>query len=231
MSSDIQKGRSSLAKEAQKQFAVIGLGRFGSSVARTLHAHGYQVLGIDDEEERVRANLDHCTRAVEADATDEQALKALGIRNFDTVIVGIGGDIQASILVTLMLKELGVKQVVVKAQSDVHGKVLYKVGADRVVFPERDMGTRVARNLVASNILEYIELAPELSILEFLVSDNMVGQTLRALDLRNRYASNIIAIKRGEEFELALQADYKIQSGDVLVVVGRNEDLKRLERV
>jgi len=219
-----------LAKGTQKQFAVIGLGRFGSSVAHTLYAHGHQVLGIDAEEERVRANLDNCTRVVEADATDEQALRALGIRNFDTVIVGIGGDIQASILVTLTLKELGVKQVVTKAQSDVHGKVLYKVGADRVVFPERDMGMRVARNLVASNILEYIELAPELSILEFLVSDEMVGQSLRGLDLRGRYGSNIIAIKRGDAFELAVNADYKVQGGDVLVLVGRNEDLKRLER-
>jgi len=219
-----------LAKATQKQIAVIGLGRFGSSVARTLTSLGHQVLGIDAEEERVRANLDNCTRAVEADATDEQALRALGIRNFDTVVVGIGGDIQASILVTLILKELGVKQVVSKAQSDVHGKVLYKVGADRVVFPERDMGMRVARNLVASNILEYIELAPELSILEFLVSEQMVGQSLRELDLRSRYGCNIIAIKQGDSFELAVNAGYKIQEGDVLVVVGRNEDLKRLER-
>lgn len=213
-----------------KQFAVIGLGRFGSSVAKTLHTAGYQVLGIDEEEERVRTNLDNCTRAVEADATDEQALRALGIRNFDTVIVGIGGDIQSSILVTLMLKELGVKQVVVKAQSDLHGKVLYKVGADRVVFPERDMGSRVARSLVASNILEYIELAPDFSILEFMVSDKMIGKTLRQLDVRNRFGANIIAIKRGEDFELALQADHAVREGDVLVLVGKNEDLKRLER-
>jgi len=213
-----------------KQFAVIGLGRFGASVAKTLHAAGYQVLGIDDAEERVRANLDNCTRAVEADATDEQALRALGIRNFDTVIVGIGGDIQSSILVTLMLKELGVKQVVVKAQSDLHGKVLYKVGADKVVFPERDMGSRVAKSLVASNILEYIELAPDFSILEFMVSERMIGKSLRHLDLRNRFGANIIAIRRGNDFELAVRADDAVREGDVLVVVGRNDDLRRLEK-
>jgi trk system potassium uptake protein TrkA len=216
--------------ELVKQYAVIGLGRFGSSVARTLCAAGHQVLGIDDQEERVRQNLDHCTRAVEADATDEAALKALGIRNFDTVVVGIGGDIQASILVTLMLKELGVKQVVVKAQSELHGKVLYKVGADRVVFPERDMGTRVARSLVASNILEYIELAPEFSILEILVSEKMVGKNLRQLDMRNRYHVNVIAVKRADAFELSVKADEIMEPGDVLVVVGKNEDLRRLER-
>ena len=213
-----------------KQFAVIGLGRFGSSVAKTLHAAGHQVLGIDEAEERVRHNLDCCTRAVEADATDEQALRAIGIRNFDTVIVGVGGDIQASILVTLMLKELGVKHVVAKAQSELHGRVLYKIGADRVVFPERDMGSRVAKSLVASNILEYIELAPDISILEFMVGHSMVGQSLRQLDFRNKFQANIIAVKRGNDFTLALRADEKIAEGDVLVVVGKNDDLKRLER-
>lgn len=213
-----------------KQFAVIGLGRFGSSVARTLYSAGHQVLGIDESEERVRANLDNCTRAVEANATDEAALRALSIRNFDTVIVGIGGDIQASILVTLMLKELGVKNVVVKAQSVLHGKVLDKVGADRVVFPERDMGTRVARSLVASNILEYIELAPDFSILEMLVSDKMVGKNLRQLDLRNRYDVNVIAIKRADSFDLSVRADTAIEPGDVLILVGKNEHLRRMER-
>lgn len=212
-----------------KQFAVIGLGRFGSSVARTLHAAGHQVLGIDESEERVRHNLDNCTRAVEADATDEQALRAIGIRNFDTVIVGVGGDIQASILVTLMLKELGVKHVLAKAQSELHGRVLYKIGADRVVFPERDMGSRVAKSLLATNILEYIELAPEISILEFRVGSTMVGQSLRQLDFRNKYQANIIGVKRGDEFSLAPRADEKIEEGDVLVVVGKNDDLRRLE--
>lgn len=213
-----------------KQYAVIGLGRFGSSVAKTLFAAGHQVLGIDESEDRVRANLDNCTRVVEANATDEATLKALGVRNFDTVIVGIGGDLEASILVTLMLKEIGVPHVVVKAQSEVHGKVLYRVGADRVVFPERDMGTRVARSLVASNILEYIELAPEFSILEIMVSEKMVGKNLRQLDLRNRFDINVIAIKRADTFDLSVRADYKIEPGDILVIAGKNDNLRKLER-
>ncbi len=158
-------------------------------------------------------------------------MRALGIRNFDTVIVGVGGDIQASILVTLMLKELGVKHVLAKAQSELHGRVLYKIGADRVVFPERDMGSRVAKNLVATNILEYIELAPDISILEFMVGSAMVGHSLRQLDFRNKFQANIIAVKRGDVFSLALKADEKIEEGDVLVVVGKNDDLRRLERV
>ena len=212
-----------------KQFAVIGLGRFGSSVARTLFGAGHQVLGIDESGERVRANLDNCTRAVEADATDEAALRTLGIRNFDTVIVGIGGDIQSSILATLMLKELGVKNVVVKAQSVLHGKVLDRVGADRVVFPERDMGIRVARSLVADNILEFIDLAPEFSIMELLVPKKMVGKTLRQLDLRNRYGVNVIAMKRADNFDLLVRADSAVESGDVLIIAGKNEHLRRME--
>ncbi len=213
-----------------KQFAVIGLGRFGSSVARTLHSMGHQVLAIDSDEEHVRSLLDYTTRAVMADATDETALKALGIRNFDVVIVGIGGDIQASILTTLMLKELGVGYVVVKAQNDLHGKVLYKIGADKVVFPERDMGFRVAQNLVSSNILEFIELSPDVSMIEIVASEKMVGKELRQLDLRNRFNANVIAIKRGGDINITPRANDVIQRDDVLVVVGINDDLKRLER-
>ena len=127
-----------------KQFAVIGLGRFGTSIALTLSKMGYDVLAVDTSEEKVNNIIEYVTHAVQVDAMDEQALKALGIRNFDVVIVAIGQDIQANILVTVMLKELGVKRVVSKAVTDLHGKVLERVGADKVVFPERDMGVRGA---------------------------------------------------------------------------------------
>jgi trk system potassium uptake protein TrkA len=214
-----------------RQFAVIGLGRFGSSVAKTLHSLGAQVLAIDVNEERVRAMVDYSTRCVVADATDEQALRSLGIRNFDVVIVGVGGDIQASILTTLILKELGVNFAVVKAQSELHGKVLYKIGADKVVFPERDMGVRVAHNLVSSNILEYIQLSPDVSIIEIVASDKFVGKELRQLDLRNRFGVNVIAIKRGEGINITPRADDRIQEGEVLVVIGEAEAIKRLEKI
>lgn len=213
-----------------KQFAVIGLGRFGSSVAKTLYSMGCQVLAIDPDEERVRAMVQFATRAVAADATDEQVLRSLGIRNFDVVIVGIGGDIQASIMATLMLKELGVNYVVAKAQSEVHGKVLFRVGADRVVFPERDMGFRVAQNLISSNILEYIELSQDVSMIEIVAPCNIVGKELRQLDLRNRFNINVIALKHGENVNITPRADDRIQKGDVLVVVGLKEDLKRFEQ-
>ena len=212
-----------------KQFAVIGMGRFGSSVARTLYEMDYEVMGIDESEERINENLQFVTHAVVADTTDERALRELGIRNFDVVVVAIGVDIQASILTTLTLKELGVKKIVAKAQNERHGQVLYKVGADRVVFPERDMGVRVAHNLVSSNVLDFIELAEDYSVAEVIVSSRMVGKTLRQLDIRAVYGVNVIAIKNGDQFNITPNPDDVIHQGDVLVVVGHNRHLQNFE--
>lgn len=214
-----------------KQFVVIGLGRFGSSVAKTLYKLGYDVLGIDINEEIVQSLADSITHAVQADATDENTLKALGVRNFDVGIVSIGDDIQASILVTLILKEIGIKYVIAKAQNDLHGKVLYKIGADRVVFPERDMGVRVAHNLVASNILDYIELSPEFSIVELEAFPEWYNKTLGELKMRKNYRLNVMAIKRGEEVIVSPGAEDFITKGDILVVVGQNKDIEKLEKL
>lgn len=214
-----------------KQFVVIGLGRFGSSVARTLYKLGYDVLGIDINEEIVQSLADSITHAVQADATDENTLKALGIRNFDVGIVSIGDDIQASILVTLILKDMGLKYVIAKAQNDLHGKVLYKIGADRVVFPERDMGVRVAHNLVASNILDYIELSPDFSIVELEAFPDWYDKTLGELKMRKNYGLNVMAIKRNEDVIVSPGADDFIKKGDILVVVGQNKDIEKLEKL
>ncbi|SHM11840.1 trk system potassium uptake protein TrkA [Caldanaerovirga acetigignens] len=214
-----------------KQFVVIGLGRFGSSVAKTLYKLGYDVLGIDISEEIVQSLADSITHAVQADATDENTLKALGVRNFDVGIVSIGDDIQASILVTLILKEIGIKYVIAKAQNDLHGRVLYKIGADRVVFPERDMGVRVAHNLVASNILDYIELSPEFSIVELEAFPEWYDKTLGELKMRKNYGLNVMAIKRGEEVIVSPGAEDLITKGDILVVVGQNKDIEKLEKL
>lgn len=214
-----------------KQFVVIGLGRFGSSVARTLYKLGYDVLGIDINEEIVQSLADSITHAVQADATDENTLKSLGVRNFDVGIVSIGDDIQSSILVTLILKEMGIKYVIAKAQNDLHGKVLYKIGADRVVFPERDMGVRVAHNLVASNILDYIELSPDFSIVELEAFPEWYDKTLGELKMRKNYGLNVMAIKRGEDVIVSPGADDFIKKGDILVVVGQNKDIEKLEKL
>ncbi|CAM3377093.1 MULTISPECIES: TrkA family potassium uptake protein [Brevibacillus] len=212
-----------------KQFAIIGMGRFGSSVARTLYEMDFEVMGIDENEERINENIQYVTHAVVADTTDERALKELGIRNFDVVVVAIGVDIQASILTVLTLKELGVKKIVAKAQNERHGQVLYKVGADRVVFPERDMGVRVAHNLISANVLDFIELAEDYSVAEVIVSTRMVGKSLRQLDLRALYEVNVIAIKSGDKFNITPNPDDLIRVGDVLVVIGNNKDLQTFE--
>ncbi|MGC5326332.1 potassium channel family protein [Brevibacillus sp. SYSU BS000544] len=212
-----------------KQFAIIGLGRFGSSVARTLYEMDFEVMGIDENEDRINEIIQYVTHAVVADSTDEMALKEIGIRNFDVVVVAIGADIQASILTVLILKEMGVKKIVAKAQNERHGQVLYKVGADRVVFPERDMGVRVAHNLISANVLDFIELAEDYSVAEVVVSRSMVSNTLRQLDVRAKFGVNVIAIKSGENFNIAPGPDEVIKEKDVLVVIGHNRDLKDFE--
>jgi trk system potassium uptake protein len=212
-----------------KQYAVIGMGRFGTSVARTLYEMGFDVLGIDSDEDIIQDTADLVTHAVTADSTDENALKAIGIRNFDVVVVAIGNDVKNSILTTLILKELGVKFILVKAQDEMHGKVLEKIGADRVVYPERDMGYRVAHNLVSPNILDYIELAPDYSILEIQVPSKFVGRSLEQIDIRREYGCNVMAIKHGKDINIAPIATDILHDGDVLVVVGKNEDLDDLD--
>ncbi|MED4970572.1 TrkA family potassium uptake protein [Geobacillus sp. NFOSA3] len=212
------------------QYAVIGLGRFGSSLATTLHQAGNEVLAIDRNEERIEEYKDHVTYAVVADSTDEEALKSVGIRNFDAVIVAIGDDIQASILTVLILKELEVKKVVAKAINKRHGQVLYKVGADWVVFPERDMGERVATQLMSPNVLDYIELAKDYSIKEVKVPPSMIEKNLRELNLRARFNITVIAIISDGKVSISPSPDRIIKEGDILVVIGENKDLDRFEK-
>jgi trk system potassium uptake protein len=214
---------------AGQSFAVIGMGRFGSSVAKTLYEMGYEVIAIDSDEERIQEHLTHVSHAVQADTTDENAMREIGIRNFDVVVVAIGEDIQASILTTLVVKELGVNRIVVKAQNERHGKVLYKIGADRVVFPERDMGSRVAHNLVSPNILDFIELAEDYSVAEIVASTHMVGKSLKELNIRAKFGLNIMAIKSGPDINIAPKAEDVIKQEDILVMVGHNDDIQRLE--
>ncbi len=213
----------------EKQYAVIGLGRFGSSVAITLYKLGYDVLAIDTDEERVQSFSNEVTHVVQADSTDEETLKALGIRNFDVVVVAIGDDMESNLLTTLLLKDLGVKYIVAKARNIQHGKMLEKIGADRVIYPERDMGQRVAHNLVSSNILDFIELSPNLSLVEFSAPKFLVDKTLAESDLRAIYSINVVAMKRGSEIIVPPRPNDKIEEGDILIVVGSNDGLRRLE--
>lgn len=212
-----------------KQFAVIGLGRFGSSLAGTLVKMGHEVLAIDSDEKKVEELADVVTQAVQADALEESSLKSLGISNFDVVVVAIGQDIQSNILVTLMLKELGVKKVVAKASTELQGKVLQKIGADVVVFPERDMGERVAWWLVSRNIIDMINVSSDYSLVELSAPSEIVGKTLLESALRKRYGITLLAIRRGNDFIISPGARQVIDQGDILIVIGSNDRLKDLE--
>ncbi len=215
----------------QKQFAVIGLGRFGSSIAQTLFEMGHDVLAIDESEERVNSLAKYVTHAVQVDSTNEDALKSLGLEAFDVVIVSIGKNVQGNILTTLILKELGAKYIVSKAMTELHGKVLYKIGAHKVVSPERDMAIRIAHNLVSANILDFIELSPEYRIVEIKTPQGMTGKTLKELDFRAKFGATVIAVKSNEGINVSPGANDTIQENDIMVLVGSNESFKKIEDI
>lgn len=211
------------------QYVVIGLGRFGISVAKTLYSLGNDVLAIDKEEDVVQEISESVTHAVQLDATEENSLKSIGVKNFDVAVVTIGSNIQASTMITLLLKEMGVGYIVAKAQNELHAKVLYKIGADRVVLPEKDMGVRVAHNLISTNILDYIELSPDYSIAEILPPIEWKGKTLMQLDIRAKYGINIMAIKKGDKVKVAPAGEDSIEEGDIIVAIGNSEELSKIE--
>lgn len=226
-----------------RQFAVIGLGRFGFSVAKTLSDKGHQVLGIDIDEDRVQDISEIVTQAICADATDEKALKAVGIENVDVAIIGMGDNKEASILTTLILKEVGIKDIVAKAVSEEHRRVLQKVGATKVVAPERDMGIRVANSLISPTVIEHIELSEDSSIAELIPPGEYINKALRDIDIRKKYGLNIIAIKKkmkivtkeGEikeeqKINVAPEPGNTIRDGDILIVVGTNEHIEAFKK-
>ena len=225
-----------------RQFAVIGLGRFGSSVARTLSEKGREVLGVDSREQVVQEMSEVISQAVCVDAKDDKALRALGIQNVDVAVVAIG-DLEASILITLMLKEIGVKEIVAKAVTDDHKKVLEKIGATRIVMPERDMGQRVGSALVTPQVLDHIDLSADSSIVEIVSPGDFVGKSLKELDVRARYGVNVIAVKRKvkslsakgeakdeEKIEVTPEAGEIIRDKDVLVIIGPNDKIEKLKK-
>lgn len=220
-----------MIKMSKKQFLIIGLGRFGSSIAKTIYELGHDVLAIDKDEEKVQEISDYVTHAVQMDSTDESILKTLGVTNFDVAVVTIGSNLQDSVMATLILKELGVKYIIAKANNELHAKVLTKIGADKVVLPERDMGTRVAHNLVSSNILDYIELSEEYSILEIEAIKEWFNKSLKEIEIRKKHGINVVAIKRGEKVNISPSAEDIIKENDVLVALGSAKDLNKFENM
>ena len=213
-----------------KQFAVIGLGRFGRAVASTLSRQGYDVLCVDFDENRVAQVLSDniATHARQLDSTQPAALREAGVFEQDTVIVAIGNYVQESIITTLNVKEGGVPHVVAKASSEVHMKLLKKVGADHVVFPEHECGCALAQSLTRPGILDRFELDPDNSIVEVLVPDQFNGKSIADLQLRNSYGLNLLAVSRDGKFEINPDPGVRLQKGSAMVVIGSNQDINRL---
>lgn len=219
------------SKKDIRQFAIIGLGRFGSNMAKALTKMGYEVLAIDKNMERVQEFSNEFTHVVQADATDENALRELGILNFDVVVVAIGEDMQANVLTTLQLKEIGAPYIVSMARDSLQIKLLEKIGADRVVSPERDMARRVAYNLASTSVMDYIELSPQFSIVEIAVPEDFLDKTLMESDIRAKYGINVVAIKRKNDLIISPRPTERLQKGDVAIVVGSNDGINSLEEL
>ena len=212
----------------KKQYIVIGLGRFGRAIAETLCEAGEEVLGVDRRMDLVEDMKDHLTQAIQLDAMDREALEALGIPDFDVAFVTMGADIRASGTIVLQLKELGAKRVIAKAQDEFHGRMLEKLGADQVLVPERDMGRRVAHNLVSGDIIDGLRLSSEYSLAEIEPDDAWLDRTLADLSLRSKRGINVIAIKTGDALNAMPRPDTVIKAGDRLLVVAETETLRRL---
>lgn len=215
-----------------KTYLVIGMGRFGSAVATRLYELGNEVLAVDESEENIQLIASHVTHAVVGDARDEAVLRDLGARNFDCAIVAIGGDLAASILVTLALKELGIPAVICKASNETYKRALEKVGADRVVIPEREMAVKLAQSLSSSNILDFIELSDDYGIAEVAAPDSWAGKTIRELNVRAKYDVNILACRLlNGKLHVHPGPDERIESGMNVTILGSNERIARLKKL
>lgn len=212
----------------EKSYAVIGLGQFGMSVAETLAESDCDVLAIDAREENIQEIADKVTYAVRADVREPEVLRALGVQNVDVAVIAVAENMEASIMATMQAKELEVPYVLAKAMNALHGKILEKIGADRVIYPEQSMGLRVARNLMSGGFLDVFELSTEFSMAEFPVPTEWVGKSLQELQLRESHDINIIAIKVGDDVEINLDPVKPLEANWHLMAIGKNKVLERL---
>jgi len=214
-----------------KQYAVLGLGRLGSSIAQELYKGNADVLAVDSNADPVDEIQGKVTHAVQADVTDISVLRELGLQDFDVAIVTIGEDLKASSVVTMLLKELGVPTVLAKAQDEMHGRMLEKLGADRIIYAERDMGRRIAHSLLSGNILDYIQLSDDFAIVEIVPHASWVGRTLIDLNLRKKYGINVIAIRSEGVIRVSFAPETIIYSDDRLLIIGEQTALNKLEKI
>ncbi len=214
-----------------KSSLVIGLGRFGSAMAKQLCILGAEVLAMDFRSDLVQQVANDVTHAVVGDSKDKEVLRTLGARNFDCAVIAIGDDLATSVLTAMNLKELGVPYIVCKAYDETHRRVLEKLGVDRVVIPEQEHAQRIARSLYSHNVLEYIELSAEYGILELPAPKAWIGKSLKELNVRAKLGVNIIAVENGGKTNVSPAADYKIQEGDTMSILGDNVALEAVQRL
>ena len=214
-----------------KSYVVIGLGRFGTEMALKLYDCGEDVLAIDTDENIIDKISDRVTKAVAADARDLDVLRKLGVEDFDRAVVAVGSDLAASALITMNLKTLGVPFIICKAHDDTYREILEKLGADRVIIPEREMADKLANGLTTAGVMEYIELSSEYGIVEITPPAEWLGKTIRALELRYRYGANVIAVRRGEDLRIPPEIDTPLEDDFILVILGSYKVIEKLEKM
>lgn len=212
----------------KKQYAVFGMGSFGESVAVALQGLGCEVVAVDDDMERIEDIADSVSYAMKADFGDPDVIRSLGARNLDGVVVAVAENMEASIMATLVCKEIGVPYVISKAKNELHATVLKKIGADAVIFPEKEMGIRLAKNLMSANFADWISLSPDYSLVETAVPEKWVGKSVQELDIRRKYGINVVGIKIGEEVKVNFDPARKLEEGMVMILVGSNEALEKI---
>jgi len=214
-----------------KRVVVIGLGIFGSQLARQLYEKGVEVVAVDKNRDIIQKIKDHSTKAVLADAADKEVLESIGIAVEDTVVISFGEDLSASTLLTLYLKEMKVREIIVKVPNEDYKRILLKVGASEAIIPEREMANKVARSIISPNILEYLPISEDYTICELAPPTTFIGKSLAELDLRKRFQLQVIAIRDvlSEKLQLVPRASAIIKDSDVLVIIGREEDIQKIK--
>lgn len=213
-----------------KSFIVMGCGRFGESCAKTLMELDNEVLVIDEDYDKIKNISNDVTTAIQCDITDELAMKEIGLSNFDVAIISIGSSLTAAIMGTMLAKEAGVKYILAKAPSLREGNILKKVGADKIIYPERDMARRVAHNLTSKNILDFFQISPKYSMVEQKIHDDWVNLNLEELKIRKRYGVTVVAVERKGDIIVSPSSDLKLMEGDILVIIGSNEQINKIEK-
>lgn len=211
----------------RKQYAVFGLGSFGESVAVTLQELGCEVVVVDNHMERIEDISPYVSYAVQADIEDPEVIRSLGARNLDGVIVAVADDMEASIMATLVSKEIGVPYVLAKAKNELHAKVLKKIGADSIIFPEKEIGQSVARNLVSGEFVDWISLSPDYSITEIQVPEKWIGKSLSEIDVRRTKDVNVVGVRIGEKIQVTIDPEEPLQKEMMLIMIGSNEALEK----